>query len=193
VRHWSHFSRTSADEGMRRYHETIARLVEHLVRERAAEVTFVSTCQGIPEYWTNDARTAGEIVARIAPDVRPSVRLDGNFRRPEELLELFATTDLVVATRMHAAILALMAGTPVLPIAYETKTSEVFASLSCGDLVLELETITPERAVDTCSALFRDIDARREALASAVDEQRGSARSVVERLLSLSLARARAG
>jgi colanic acid/amylovoran biosynthesis protein len=189
VRHWQHFSQTSSDVGMRRYQEAMALLTQHLVRDRGARVTFISTCQGIPEYWTNDARTAREIVDLLAPEVRNSVVIDGNFHRPDALCEIFAGMDLVVATRMHAAILALVAGTPVLPVAYETKTSELFESLSFGDLVLELESITPDRAVDACRSFYETIDERRNALADAIVEQRTSARGVVGRLRSVSLNR----
>ena len=49
----------------------------------------------------------------------------------------------VVATRMHVAILALLMGVPVLPIAYEFKTSELFGKLGLGGLVQDIEAVTP--------------------------------------------------
>ena len=33
-------------------------LVDGLVRDRGAEVTFISTCQGAPEYWADDSSVA---------------------------------------------------------------------------------------------------------------------------------------
>jgi colanic acid/amylovoran biosynthesis protein len=42
------------------------------------------------------------------------------------------------------AILALVAGTPVLPIAYEFKTQELFERLGCLRWVLAMEETTPE-------------------------------------------------
>ncbi|MFU8806954.1 MAG: polysaccharide pyruvyl transferase family protein, partial [Bradymonadaceae bacterium] len=58
VRHWTHFEGIDAEEGMRRYRDAIAHGVRHLVEDHGARVTFVSTCQGIPEYWTHDSRCA---------------------------------------------------------------------------------------------------------------------------------------
>ncbi len=43
---------------------------------------------------------------------------------------------------MHAGILALIAGTPVLPIAYEFKTHELFARLGMAEWVQDIESVT---------------------------------------------------
>ena len=68
-------------------------------------------------------------VATLPDEIRARVRVDGDFHTPDELLELLRDFDWVVATRMHLAILTLGVGTPVLPIAYEFKTTELFKSL----------------------------------------------------------------
>lgn len=187
VRDWTHFPTSGAEEGMRRYRTAVAGAVDYLVKERGAQVTFVSTCQGIPEYWTNDARTAREIVRLLPADIRPRVEVDDGFHRTEELIALLGESDLVIATRMHAAILALAGGTPVLPIAYESKTIEMFNALSFGDFVLAMEDITAESAVEACRRVFDELDSRRAALADGVIEQRRSAWSVVDRLRGLVL------
>ena len=57
-------------------------------------------------------------------------------------MRLLAGFDLSVATRMHAGILALIAGTPVLPIAYEFKTHELFARLGMAEWVQDIESVT---------------------------------------------------
>src|SRR5262249_9630352 len=55
--------------------------------------------------------------------------------------------DWVVATRMHFAILALGVGTPVLPIAYEFKTDELFKSLGYDSEVPQIESLTSESLI----------------------------------------------
>jgi colanic acid/amylovoran biosynthesis protein len=40
--------------------------------------------------------------------------------------------------------LALCAGVPVLPIAYEFKTVELFQSLGLGEITQDIEAVTPE-------------------------------------------------
>src|SRR3546814_6657409 len=70
---------------------------------------------------------------------RSRVRVDDRFHTPEALRDRYAGYDMVVATRMHAAILALCAGTPVMPLAYEFKTAELFGRLGFAGKVPSIE------------------------------------------------------
>lgn len=141
VRSWPHASSGDVAE---RYIDAHARAVERLCDEHDVDVTFVSTCQGVPEYWANDSDTAVRIVARLPDATKRRVVVDDRFHTPLELLELYGGAQAVIATRMHAAILSLVAGAPVLPVAYEFKTHELFAQFGQGELVQELEEIDPE-------------------------------------------------
>lgn len=145
VRDWPHFSSGSGGSGMDRYFATIATLAGALLEQHDAEVTFISTCQGTPEYWTDDSRTAKEVCNRLPEQLRSRVVIDRQFRRPDELIAALSTFDLTVATRLHAAILSLCAGTPVLPISYEFKTTELFRRFGLGEAVIDVENISPER------------------------------------------------
>ena len=135
VRQWRHFEAGDPEAGMKRYRDAIVALVEHLVGERRAEVTFISTCQGIDEYWIDDA----EMAARFVEHMPDTVTIDRDFHTPAELSDRLGGFDVVVATRMHMAILALNAGVPVLPIAYEFKAEELFARLGAGEWVSSIE------------------------------------------------------
>jgi colanic acid/amylovoran biosynthesis protein len=148
--------------------DALAGLVTHLVRERGARVTFLSTCQGVPEYWTDDADVADSVVARLAPEVRDRVEVDRAFHDTDDLLRRFADVDVVVATRLHAAILALDAGTPVLPIAYEFKTEEVMSQLGMAEHVVTIADATPERLRDALERFVADLPALRPLLAERV-------------------------
>ena len=74
------------------------------------EVQLLSTCQGVPEYWTNDAEMAQRVLDGLPAPLRGRVRVDGRFHTPAELIAAYGAADLVIATRMHAAILALVGG-----------------------------------------------------------------------------------
>jgi colanic acid/amylovoran biosynthesis protein len=139
VREWAHFRSRNLEDGLAAYRRAVAAAVRRL-RLLGAEVEFVSTCQGVPEYWADDARFARRLVDELLPDL-DGVRVDGRFRRPRELLEHLRRFDLAIATRMHFAVLALAAGVPVIPIAYEFKTTELFARLGLEALVEQIETI----------------------------------------------------
>ena len=141
VREWKHFRSVTAEEGMRRYEDTILEAVIRLVRERGARVTFLSTCQGIATYHFDDSAVAARIADRLPDDVREQVEVDREFHDPRDLLELLKGFAFTIATRMHMGILSLCAGTPVLPIAYEFKTRELFSNLGMSEWVRDIEEV----------------------------------------------------
>lgn len=168
VRSWRHFGERDQEEGLARYRLAVAAAARALA-EGGAEVTFLSTCQGIDAYWADDSRFARRLVEEHLPDVA-GVRVDSAFRRPEALREELRGFDLVVATRMHAAILALCAGVPVVPIAYEFKTRELFAQLGMDALVTDIGTITPEGLLAAVEEAAGSLDALRTRIVAAIAE-----------------------
>ena len=158
-----------------RYRAGIAALVEHLVRAHGAEVTFLSTCQGVPEYWYDDSEVGASIAAGLSADVRPTVEVDRDFHDPRGLLTRLAQFDVVVATRMHMAILALVAGTPVLPLAYEFKTRELFERLGLGEWVRDFEAIDAGELTALAERFLAELPELRAALPTRVDAERALA------------------
>ena len=178
VRHWNYVS--GGEGGMDRYRDSMRRIATDLVRNHGKEVTFVSTCQGVPEYAHDDSKTARAIVAELDADVAAHVSVDGAFHTPEQLMELVKGFDFVVATRMHMMIMSLCVGTPVLPIAYEFKTKELAKRVGLADLLLDIDTITPDEAGDKLATFTADIDTRRHTTFKAVLEEHSSAMSAAE-------------
>ena len=157
------------------YRDALAALTERLVSERGAEVTFLSTCQGTPEYWTDDSAVAAAVTERLDPVMRGSVHVDRSFHRPQELLEILGGFDLVVATRMHIAILALVAGVPVFPVAYEFKTRELFERLGLGDWVYDFEALGHAAFPDDVERFIDQLPASHALLQARVELERQSA------------------
>lgn len=144
LRDWPFFDGQPATTGMARYLDAVATFVQSVVENENARVTFVSSCQGAPEYWTDDSRMAVGVLDRLPARVRENVAVDRSFRSPGELIERLRPFDVVVATRMHVAILALCAGVPVIPVAYEFKTRELAASLGLGALLQDIECVSAD-------------------------------------------------
>ncbi len=179
VRRWDHFDGSSAQEGMQRYCNAFAGLATHLVKKYDAEVTFLSTCQGAPGYH-DDSHVAATIWAALPDDIRDRVRVDGDFHTPGELLELLRDFDWVVATRMHLAILTLGVGTPVLPIAYEFKTTELFKSLHHDFEPPAIEDLTPDSLVEAFERSVESYGNVAQLLHEAVDRCRQEAWDVAD-------------
>ena len=169
---------------MIRYCGAVVSLTMHLVKHYNADVTFLSTCQGITGYH-DDSRTATAIKESLPADISARVTVDCDFHTPDELMERLRTFDWVVATRMHFAILAFGVGTPVLPIAYEFKTEELFKSLGYHSDVQRIETLTPESLV---SAFDKSVDNYAHAapeINKAVERDRQQAWQVADFLMEI--------
>ncbi|NNH21890.1 hypothetical protein HLB09_02070 [Pseudokineococcus marinus] len=159
----------------RSYEDAVGALVVDLVRRREAAVTFVSTCQGTPEYWADDSAIALRIHQRLPEDVRGSTTVDRTRHDHSGLAAVFGEHDVAVTTRMHAGIIALGAGTPVLPIAYEFKTREVMGQVGLGDHVEDVGEVTDDALVAAFDALLEDLPALRGRLAVGVEALRARA------------------
>lgn len=175
VRYWAHFH---GDRGQNGYFEAIRDAATWLVRDKGADVTFLSTCQGVPEYWIDDSRAAAEIVASLPDDVRRHVRINSAFHTPKALMQQLAGFDLVVATRMHMAILSLCSGTPVVPIAYEFKTKELFAGMGFPTWTQDIDTMTGDALVAAIDNYLQILPVLRPRLMDAVLENHIAAMAV---------------
>lgn len=135
VREWSRgvdessFDSAVYDASMRAAAESLA--------ERGWDVRALSTCQGVPSYAYDDSAEARRILAGT------SARIERSFHSPTGLLDELSNTGMVVTTRMHLGILALISRVPVIAIAYEFKTVELFESLGLSDFVVKIEDVNP--------------------------------------------------
>jgi colanic acid/amylovoran biosynthesis protein len=177
VRNWNYVR--DRQDGMRRYMDAVGQMVASLVRQ-GKQVTFVSTCQGVPEYAHDDSRTAEAIVDRLDPSIAGHVAIDRSFHTPDELMKLAKGFDFVVATRMHMMILSLCVGTPVLPIAYEFKTRELAARLGLSEVLLDIDTISADEAVAKLKIFSDDLEEFRRSSLESVLKENASALSSAE-------------
>jgi colanic acid/amylovoran biosynthesis protein len=182
VRSWSHFKQGSGDDAGDRYRRAVADAVRTLARDGVA-VTFLSTCQGVPEYWTDDSRFAATLVADLLPG-EPGIDVDTSFRAPEELAEALRGFDVAIATRMHFAILALAVATPVVAIAYEFKSRELLRAMGREAWAFDIEEVSADGLVRAAREALAGGDALRGEIAAQVrryrDDAIGPARRIRE-------------
>ena len=183
VRHWNYVK--GGGDGMRRYLDSIRNIVTTLVRDQGKEVTFLSTCQGVPEYAHDDSKAANAIVAELDPEIASHVSVDASFHTPEQLMALVKGFDFVVATRMHMMIMSLCVGTPVLPIAYEFKTKEVAKRIGVSDVLLDIDTVTVGEASEKLATFIQNLEHYRKTSLKAVLGEHASAMSATELLKPL--------
>lgn len=125
VRRWPLKDEPAAQSIIRKVAQTAEWLLDTHATER---VTFISTCQGVPGYW-DDSQLAVQAVASLRPELRPYCHVDARRLSPGELISTLGSLDLFVGMRLHGGLLAMLGGTPVVGLEYETKTSEIFGQM----------------------------------------------------------------
>ena len=185
VRSWKFPNHPAPEAASRNYRQSISEIVALLVRTHGARVTFLSTCQGVAEYEYDDSAVAREIADDLPADVAAAVTVDGDFHHPEALRDMLGEFDFVVATRMHIGILSLCAGTPVLPIAYEFKTRELFEGLGLGEWVLDIDSLQPAESAARADKFVASLDRVRTKMIPRVIEQYEGALAVVPDLVRI--------
>jgi colanic acid/amylovoran biosynthesis protein len=179
VRDWKFFKSVDSETGREIYYEYIRTLVKHLIRQYNARVTFISTCQGIAEYGADDSRIAQKIVSELPAEIRKNVKLTYDFHSPLDLIDTIKGYELVVATRLHMAILSLAVGIPVFPIAYEFKTEELFKRLGLERWVQSIERLNKDKVKRSFDSFLESLPDIFEALCeSIIREQKSSFESV---------------
>lgn len=167
------------DQADERYRRAVADAVRTLAR-RGAEVVFISTCQGLPEF-SDDSRLAQRIVDEHLTG-EPNVRVDRSFRTPTQLIDQLPGFDVAIATRMHFAILALAAGTPVVAIAYEFKSRELLRGMGWEDLVVDYNDVNADWLVARATQVLEGGAALRADVARMVESFRADAVRPAERI-----------
>lgn len=161
VRDWPHFATCEREVGMRRYKQAVADLVRHLVENCRARVMFISTCQGLAEY-EDDTPVAESIMQVAGYSGDESVEVVKGFKHFSDVSQIISTCDYAVCTRLHVAILSLLGGTPVLPIAYEFKSSELFAKFGLSEYVLDIESVYGEQLITYNDQFLQNVQAIRQ-------------------------------
>ncbi len=105
---------------------------------------------------------------------------------PSDLQRLYGQLDMLIGTRMHANILALCQGTPVVGIAYEPKTLGILESLGLGNWGIWIHDVGDGNLLKLSLAQWRTSTSNRNIAALAVEgkrrELKAAALEVIRRL-----------
>ncbi|MFM2314269.1 MAG: hypothetical protein RLZZ04_3545 [Cyanobacteriota bacterium] len=85
VRDWRYFKTVDPEVGITRYIAALVALTVHLVEKYQAQITYISSCQGIPEYWKDDSEFALNITSQLAPEIVPFVTVNRDFHETQKL------------------------------------------------------------------------------------------------------------
>ena len=84
---------------------------------------------------------ASEQLREALPGLEVSI---SSSREVDEYVAELRNVDVLIGARLHANIIALLAGVPVIGIAYRTKVAQFFEMSKLGNYYIELDDLTPE-------------------------------------------------
>jgi len=152
VRRWIYPRSCRPREAHSRYVATLAKALDTLIERHDAKVVFISTCQGEPVYSFHDEEVADEV--RSVMNFGDRTVVDRDFYKPDCFMEKASRMHVLIGTRMHACILAMLSGVPCLNIEYEPKSRELFRRLDLEKMVVGIETFSSEEVVVKVEILF---------------------------------------
>lgn len=134
------------------YERAVAAAICAFVEQSGGEVWLFAQVTG--PLAADDDRIPARRVAALLGDIAASVhQIDGSL--PAETLQLcYGQMDLFLGTRLHSTLFALVAGTPVMAIAYQPKTRGVFALMGLEEWVLPIEQARADTVSDHLQRLW---------------------------------------
>ena len=110
--------------------------------------------------------------------------IDEEPRSVQDLTWQLARTDLVVATRFHNVVLALLLNKPVISIAFHHKCTSLMASMGLSEYCQDINELSGERLIEQFKQLKGNGRSVNQRIREKVDECRESLNEQYEKLLS---------
>ena len=149
------------------YLEQMARACDE-VATRLADMVFLSSTYRAGTYTRHDPDVGREIQKRMR---RPEALKIVDREYPAPVVKgMYARMDAVVSTRMHPVIFASAAGVPVVGLAYEYKTVELFKLLGLEEHCSRVTTIDAATVVAQVARALERADEIRAHLARRIPE-----------------------
>lgn len=161
------------------YERALAKIVDDLNSE-GFQVVFASTCTGLDSYGKDDRMVALRIAKLLSNRSMAHVVMEE--MTDNQLAAIYQRCTLVLATRLHSAILAMRAGTPALAIYYEHKSQGILEQMGLKDWSLRLNDLP--NSTEKIIACAKQSDALKPSLALAVAEEQKNARETLESALA---------
>jgi colanic acid/amylovoran biosynthesis protein len=152
--------------------QTIAKgeqLCRDLLRDSDKRILFLSTCQGIPGY-VDDSQIALQIRERLPENLQLRCDIDRARYGPLELMQALGQCHAFIGMRLHACILAMLAGVPAMGLGYEDKTEEIFRQMGLESYQISF-TRDAQSWIETAGYFLANVSGIRDKLTKALDER----------------------
>jgi colanic acid/amylovoran biosynthesis protein len=140
------------------YLQALVDTCQALHRDHGASFFIYSQVQG-PSSAEDDRLLAGDVLARLGARV-PSSHLYSvptpSGASPDWIIGLLRQGDMLITSRLHAAIFAFLAGVPAVVIGYQHKSAGVLEGMGLGACSLPIENVTVETLFPLCAAVLQN-------------------------------------
>lgn len=160
-----------------RYNQAIAKLADKLI-QHGCSVEFLSTCTGIDNYRNDDRMLALSI--RDLCKMKAVIAVEMAELNDLELMQRFSEAKLVIATRLHSAILAMNSGTPALALAYEHKTTGIMQALNLANWCFAVSAVCNSQLEEQALSILELEQPQYEKLQFSLQESVARVRQQVE-------------
>jgi polysaccharide pyruvyl transferase CsaB len=150
----------------------VAGALDRLIETHAATILFVPFSQQQGADGADDVATAARVHRTMRHHDR--ARIHDDPLTPAAAHDLLAQSQAVLAMRLHAALLAVTAGVPVVALSYDPKVRSTMAALGLEDATIDLRAVTADRlharlsaALDSGTAMTSVVEERLPALRAA--------------------------
>lgn len=164
ARKWKH--RESPNALSRR----LAGLLTALLSVGDTRVICASTCQGVNGY-VDDSIFMSDIKNLVDPKYKNLISISKEHLRPNDYFKLAQQCDAYIGMRMHGAIIAMHARTPVLAIGYEDKTREIFSELNLTEYCVDMQA-SHDELCEKANYLIADLESARYKIDLALSHPR---------------------
>ena len=153
-------TRFSKKKKRENYIDGVLAACQTLHQRQDASFFIFSQAQG-PSLAEDDRRLSGYVHDRLRASI-PASHLNlfetpvGTV--PDTFIQLLRQADMLITSRLHAAIFAFLAGTPVVVIGYQHKSRGVLQTLGLESCFLSIEEMQGESLLRLCAAVLQDQD-----------------------------------
>lgn len=140
VMEWTYFKTGKEGSNYKDYKNVLSKATDYLVEKYGYHTVFIPTNLLMRGCREDDVKTQDEIYELVSN--KNSVTRIRNLYKPGQIKGLFKKMDMVIATRMHACILATGAHAPTLSINYQFKLYEYMKLLGLGSNTVDIEDLS---------------------------------------------------
>lgn len=158
------------------YLQAVIDACQALHRKHGASFFIYSQAQG-PSSAEDDRRIANDVHQRlraVIPGTHLRLLETPVGASPSWIIGLLRQADMLITSRMHAAIFAFLAGIPVVLIGYQHKSPGILRSLDLQACALAIEEVRSETLLDLSEDILQNRKQRAEKIERAVSGIRGT-------------------